>query len=484
MSGQPVAQYPIVAHIRIGKVDPAPALPGLKPIEDKTKEIEKSALGIGPAFAAAAAAIAAGFAIGVTKAIELGTEMETARGNIASLFMSMEGLNEMSAAGLGKSVIQQLSEDAAKGVGDLQDYVNAYQSIFTPARQGGASLDQVRQLTRLTLTAGFGLQGQRGLINAPLDIQQALTSGAHDRTTPIVMAALRSQGISGEKFNAMNRGDQLAALMKGFSSFEGAADMMGKTVEAQSATMADAVKRFTREATAPIFEGFKRGLTGANQTISDNREALDRFSRDLASASEGLGLIVGRVVEGASEIAVGVAEAPTWDDAKQASAEFAHKLRETGADARSFGRGLGVVLAGLQGAGADLGTTAIEGLLRFREMAAQSSMVSVQAVGEALGAVGFERQFVPPTYQEAYAALGLPTSPDSQISVSEVVSGLAKADLTKSGDKKIKVELKIARVEWGNDRSLVMALEPMLEEVADRASRLGRESSLSAPLGG
>ena len=51
-------------------------------------------------------------------------------------------------------------------------------------------------------------------------------------------------------------------------------------------------------------------------------------------------------------------------------------------------------------------------------------------------------------------------------------------------DKKIKVELKIARVEWGNDRSLVMALEPMLEEVADRASRLGRESSLSAPLGG
>ena len=228
MSGQPVAQYPIVAHIRIGKVDPAPALPGLKPIEDKTKEIEKSALGIGPAFAAAAAAIAAGFAIGVTKAIELGTEMETARGNIASLFMSMEGLNEMSAAGLGKSVIQQLSEDAAKGVGDLQDYVNAYQSIFTPARQGGASLDQVRQLTRLTLTAGFGLQGQRGLINAPLDIQQALTSGAHDRTTPIVMAALRSQGISGEKFNAMNRGDQLAALINGLKDVEHGYGISGK----------------------------------------------------------------------------------------------------------------------------------------------------------------------------------------------------------------------------------------------------------------
>ena len=66
------------------------------------------------------------------------------------------------------------------------------------------------------------------------------------------------------------------------------------------------------------------------------------------------------------------------------------------------------------------------------------------------------------------------------------MSGLANSarDLTKSGDKKIKVELKLARIEWGNDRSLVMALEPMLEEVADRASRLGRESSLSAPLGG
>lgn len=484
-TGQPVAQYPIVANIRIGKVDPAPAIPGLEQIEQKTEEIDRKARGLGPAFLAVGAAIAAGMALGITKAITLGTEIETAQGNIASLYMSMEGFNEVAARSLGKTVVQQLSEDAAKGVGELQNYLDTYQQIYAPARSGGASLEQIRNLTRLTVTAGFGLQGNRGLINAPLDIQQALTSGVGDRTTPIALAALRTIGVSGSQFNKMDTGDRLDTLMKGFGSFQGAADMMGQTVEAQTATMSDAVKRLYRQASEPIFDGFRRGLIGANQSLSDNSDTLDKFTSHLAGAAEGLGMLVERTITGASELAIGIAEAPNWEDARASSEELSYRLQETGMEVRDFGRGLGYVLAGLQGTAADVGASVLDAGMWLQEQLAKSGSTSVQAVAAGLSALGLERQFVPPTYSEAYDALGMPMSPQSDIS--EVMQTMAAAARAAERDarkeKKVKVELKLARVEWGNDRSLVRALEPVLAEVADRASRLGTESSLSAPMG-
>lgn len=484
MSG-PVAQYPIIANIRLGRVDPAPALPGLDQVEEKTKEIERSALGIGPAFLAAGAAIAAGLALGVTKAITLGTEMETAQGNIASLFMSLEGLEATAAQQIGKTVVQQLTEDAAKGVGELQNYLDTYQQIYAPARSGGASVDDIRRLTKLTVTAGFGLQGARGLINAPLDIQQALTSGVGDRTTPIALAALRTIGMSGSEFNKLSTDKRISALMEGFGSFEGAADMMGQTVEAQMATASDAIKGLYRQASAPIFEGFKRGLQGSNRALEDNEDTLDQFTGRLAGAAEGIGVLVERAVTGATELGIGIAEAPNWEDSRLASEDLTLKLRQTGFEVRDFGRGLGYVLAELQGTASGLAADALEAGFTLRESLAQSSMLSMQAAGGLLGLLGFDRQFVAPDYQQAYGMLGLPTSPDSDISeVTQLLAQQArKADQDSKKPKKITVELKTARIEWGNDRSMVRALEPMLAEVADRAARLSLESSLSAPMG-
>lgn len=483
MSG-PVAEYPIRARIVVGKFDTSGIKPGIEETKDDLDEVAKKGLGIGSAIAAGMVAAIAALGFGVTKAISLGIEMENAQSNIASVYMAMEGLDAAAAQTIGKSVIAQLSEDAAKGVGELQNYVEAYQGIFAPARAAGASQDQIRQLTKLTLSAGFGLQGQRGLINAPLDIQQALTAGANERTTPIVMAALRASGVTGDQFNKADKGKQLDMLMAGFGHFEGAAALMGATVEAQAATMTDTTKRLFRESSTPIFEGFKRGLTGANKELDEHKDRLGTMTHALSSASRGLGILVERSVEGAAKLATSIAEAPNWDNVDAAGQRLAYRLQQTGGEVRNFGQGLGFVLAGLQSTSMNVAEGTLNMLMDVQAEAASSRMLAMQAFGYAMGALGLERQAVLP--MDAYAQLGMPESPTSDYSVVEMTLDetrkILEAEKKPKKPQKHTIEL-LARVEWGNDRSLVVPLKGALGQLADRMSRAGTESALGVDLG-
>lgn len=497
MSGTPVAEYPIRARIVVGRVDASGATPGLDKLDEKTKRIADNGRGIGTAIAAGMAVAAAALGIGVTKAVTLGMEMETAQGNIASLLMSMADLDAVNAQKMGKTIIQQLSEDAAKGAGELQNYVDAYQGIFTPARQGGASMAQIRELTRLTLAAGFGLQGQRGLINAPLDIQQALTSGAHDRTTPIVMAALRASGVSGEEFNKASKGDQLSMLMAGFKHFEGAAALMGQTVEAQASTLSDSLKRLYRDASAPIFEGFKRGLTSVNETLSANDAQLDTFTDGLAQASEGLGTFIAKIMQGGADLAVGATKAAP---SVNASAGAWNKLFDT------FGGG-----GPVQGIG-ETATEAVSGLSYFTATLAYTTRMMWQEDMGVLDAISAVRQaqedqnnlytYYPgsgyqkntqsyldqngtPLYMLGPETVG--TGDMLQVDPAFMLAGVKALEQeqkkSKGRERKITVELKTARIEWGNDRSLALALKPAMATIADRMTRAGTESSMGVDLG-
>lgn len=231
----------------------------------------------------AAAAGGVGLAA-VTKAVVgLHTEVQNAEMGIGSLISALTHKDMVSSLRLARDEVKLLQKDAAAGAGGLQDYIQGFQTIFAPATSAGADRDRIRNLNRLTLNAGFAMRGKEGLFLAPMDVQQALTAGVGDRTTPIANQALRSIGVTNEKFNAMKPAEQLKTLEKAFGSFAAAADVMSQSWDARLATMLDNVKGLAREVTRPLFDAWSEDLATVNDWLVSNHDELMRIADTVGS---------------------------------------------------------------------------------------------------------------------------------------------------------------------------------------------------------
>ena len=232
---------------------------------------------IGGAFATVAGG--AGLAALTRGVVGLHTEVQNAELGIGSLINALTGTDMARSLGMARTQLAGLRQDAARGAGELSDYTQGFQTIMGPALAAGANMEQIRRLTRLSLTAGFALRGQEGLRLATSDVQQALTAGVGDRTTPIVNQALRSVGVTNAAFNAMAPERRLATLERAFGSFGEAAEVMGQTWDAQAATLRDGVKDLARTLTQPLFERWTGQLSNVNDWLVRNHEQLERTAR-------------------------------------------------------------------------------------------------------------------------------------------------------------------------------------------------------------
>ena len=500
MSGQPVASYPILAKIRIGSVDTSGLDTKIDVSQRKAEAFGASMLGIAGKITAATLAAAALVATGIGFAVKIGAEMESAESGIASVLMAMEGIDAIAAKPVAKTLIAQLNDDAARGVGTLENYVETFQSIYASARQSGAKIDEIRNLTKLAIGAGFALQGQRGLINAPLDIQQALTAGVSDRTTPIALAALRASGTSEAEFREMGDREKFDALMRGFGTFGPAIEVMGRTFEAQSATLGDTLKRHTRTLSTPIFEATRDGLFRVNEALAENEAGLN----EVTAAQSRLAAVVGEGIDGLAQAIAdglsGVAETGSaWRQAAQVAEDVSKDVGGLGSNSKDagkriseFGAGLSVSLSFLRSfwSNLDVPTTAgVYGAFMAAYSRVSGSMNAatdrqaylrpggLAAMPEGVPAGG---SYFDPATQGLpdYALVG---NVDSMLLVDQ--SAAAIQDVAKAmkddakRERRVKVDLaSMPPIQWGNDRSMRVALEVLLEEVATRAYTLARES--------
>lgn len=288
-------------------------IPGLKGITSQLGGISSQISGIGTAITGAFAGVASlqGIRTLVSGIVGLHTEVQNAELGIASLFSSLGGAAMPDAIRLSKSLLKDLQRDAATGVGELSDYTAGIQNLLGPGLGVGKSVGEIRELNRLALTAGFALRGQEGLKLVGFDMQQAMTQGTGDRTTPIVNQALRSIGVTNKAFNDMSSAKRWETLTKAFGTFGAAADEMGKSWDAQSATFTDNLKSIVRTATEPLFEGWTSALSDANKWLEKNRNLMTEMAERIAPrlragwegaranaggiASSGVGLAVGGV---------------------------------------------------------------------------------------------------------------------------------------------------------------------------------------------
>lgn len=269
--------YEIVARIRAEDLVGG----GTRSAERKLIRVERLGTRVGGtitrALGGAFAALGGGMLFGgaIRGVIGLNQELEQANIGMATLLNGIAQIPMADAIGLARSQVVGLRKDAAEGVGELSDYMSAFQMLLGPGLTGGASLEQLRTLTRTSLATGFAQRGTAGLQQAPMDIVQALTSGVNDRQTPIALSALQAINVEASKFNRLGTADKIVTLTRAFGAFGEGVALMGQTWDAQMGTMKDGVRGLLQQLTEPLYDRWSEQLRAANSWLDEHRDGLE-----------------------------------------------------------------------------------------------------------------------------------------------------------------------------------------------------------------
>ncbi|HYD02623.1 MAG TPA: hypothetical protein VEB22_15455 [Phycisphaerales bacterium] len=198
------------------------------------------------------------------------TASQEAQTGIAGIFAAMNKSTVADEMGMAVEVIAQLRGDAAKGAGELQDYADAYQRLLAPVKAAGGALEDVRELTRLGLGAGFALRGQEGLKVAAIDILQGLQGGLSPAESQVLAPLLSVIGSSLDELNKAKPEEKLALIKRALTAMQPAVEATGKTWNAQVATLRDGVKLLVQQVTAPLFDRWSQQLEAVNTWMAAN----------------------------------------------------------------------------------------------------------------------------------------------------------------------------------------------------------------------
>jgi len=205
-------------------------------------------------------------------------QIQEAQFGLATLFNARAGMEMTSSLRLARTEINALRKDAARGVGEFEHYRQAYQMTLAPITTAGGTLADVRRLTRQALAAGFAMEGQHGMGIIPLDLVQALTVGAGERTTRTLSNILRSAGQSIEQFNAAPIAKRMELLTEAFGKFAPGVELMGSGWTAQMDTLKDQLRFIGLTATEPLFERWTEHLRGVNRWLEKNADRIQQLA--------------------------------------------------------------------------------------------------------------------------------------------------------------------------------------------------------------
>ncbi len=267
------ADYRIVARIVAEDASDA----GARSAERRLDSVERRGLGVG-----ATLARVFGFLGGVTGVgalvrgiIGLNSHMEDARLGLAGLFSATAGIDIGQGFRVATGELATLRRMAAAGAGELDDYIGVFQQIYMPLHGAGADMERINKLLGQTVAVGFATgRGAEGARLLGFDVQQALTVGAGQRTTPMLNMVLAGIGMTSAGFNALSKEAKLTRLEEAFGKWQGAVDEFGKTWGARYSTFLDNVKGIVRTVTKPLFDKWSDQLGKVNDWLVKNEERI------------------------------------------------------------------------------------------------------------------------------------------------------------------------------------------------------------------
>ncbi|MEQ1494496.1 MAG: hypothetical protein ABL912_01880 [Novosphingobium sp.] len=297
-----------IEYIIRARIEVPNSIPGLTAIGRQVSGIERQISGITGAFLGLGAGVGIGSLI--KGFIGLNAEMQNTENGIATLFSSLGRMDFADAMVVARGELSKLRMEANAGVGSLADYTRGFQLLLGAATGAGASIDQVHELNRLAIAAGFASgRGKEGARMAGLDIVQGLSGNVSDRNTPILIRALQAAGLSAEQFKGADPQARIEMLMKAFGTFREAADAMANSWDARTETFSDHIKEIGRNVSRPLFDRWSDQLGTINKWLDSHRAILkdiaDNIGQRLVVVFDRLGANSGLLAAAAGTAAAG-----------------------------------------------------------------------------------------------------------------------------------------------------------------------------------
>lgn len=260
------------------RVDPS----GFRQVKQKVEEAKDSLLSIGTALKT----FAAGFAI--KEIADIGSTFEKNTTAIAAMLATL-GKSADFNAGLAdaEKTMNRITADAAALPGEAEDYIEVFRAGL-PAlvdAMPGASADEIAAFTnRLTALGTSILQ-----VDAPQlgrDIQLMLgtigRAGGQVRTFAQLLGYMKKlpgqANLTAEAFNRMSQPERLRLIQDTFGNpaMTAALEHSANSFDAMWGAAVSGLRKFTREASKPIFAGMKKGLDELRKLfIKDDGEFTD-----------------------------------------------------------------------------------------------------------------------------------------------------------------------------------------------------------------
>ena len=265
------ADYVIRARIVAGDATG----PGAKSAEKRLVDVEKRGLAVGASLMRMFALVGGIAGIGALGRgiISLNSSMEDARLGIAGMFNATSGVDMATGFRIATTELATLRKMAASGAGELSEYVEVFQNTFLPLRNAGADLERINRLIAQTVAVGHATgRGAEGARLLGFDLQQALTAGAGQRTTPILNQVLAGIGMTTAGFNQLSAAAKLTKLEEAFGKWQGAVDAFGLTWGARYSTFIDNMKGIARQVSKPLFDRWSDQLSKVNDWLVKNED--------------------------------------------------------------------------------------------------------------------------------------------------------------------------------------------------------------------
>lgn len=366
------ADYEIVARLVVQDATSAgvgKVLSQLGVVESRANSIGRT---IGRAFSMLSLVGGVGLGGLISKTLAWHRSIQDATVGIATNMAVVNKMPMSTSMNHARQIMKELRKDAAHYVGSMRDYTTGYQQIYAPARQAGASDEQIRTLVRNTVTAGAaaarGGSTEASIGQATLDVQQALTSGVSSRATPIVNTALMAYGVSLEAFRRMDPAKKIDVLQKALAQYGVGAEEFGRTFTAQWDTLKDNVMSILGAASQPVFDKWADSLRNVNKWIAsswtDIQDMTDKWGPRLLELWDNLiskagtyAAILGAAAITPTVLSVGAGAAkglgPLWNDLREV-----HRMN--GGGMRGAASMAGTALGGAGGAAATVAIVFIE----------------------------------------------------------------------------------------------------------------------------
>ncbi len=182
---------------------------------------------------------------------------------IQKMFKGGDWGAQMETAG---KLVEHYQEVAKASVGETRDFLEMHKGIAASAYQAGASLEDLKQITKGAVIASSAM-GESAIVSA-MDVKQALSKGVSVRDR-FMMNLLASEKITQEKFNAMTKKQRVDTLKRLLTSdwIKDASKQMEFSFAGVVSTMKDTLSITFGKIGLPLFKALTSEITKWNKYL-------------------------------------------------------------------------------------------------------------------------------------------------------------------------------------------------------------------------